>query len=81
MSWDTFLQVCEKINTKVVSLQGEGEPTLWPHFRHAVNFLTDKGFLVTTITNGGTTRHIDLIDKLHAVYVSIDSLDEKKLAR
>ena len=81
MSWDTFLQVCEKINTKVVSLQGEGEPTLWPHFSRAVNYLTDKGFLVTTITNGSTTRHIELIDKLHALYVSIDSLDEKEASK
>lgn len=78
MSWEVFEEICNKIGTKQVSLQGEGEPTLWPHFKQAVKYLRAKGHLVSTITNGSTTRHIDLIEDLHGVYISIDTLDEEE---
>ncbi len=37
MKWDAFMDISKTITSAdIVSLQGEGEPTLWPHFREAV---------------------------------------------
>jgi hypothetical protein len=77
MSWEDFYFLIPRTRQRVVSLQGEGEPTLWPHFIDAVHLLKKMGFKVTTITNGSTSRVLEVIDKLDSVMVSIDTMDEK----
>lgn len=72
------LEVFEKILASIpkgshVSLQGEGEPLLWPHFEHVLQKYGDD-YKFETITNGTIIRDLS---KLHRLGVSIDSLDHQ----
>lgn len=75
------LEVFEKILASIpegspVSLQGEGEPLLWPHFEHVLQTYGDR-YKFETITNGTIVKDLS---KLHRLGVSIDSLDSKVAA-
>lgn len=62
----------------LVSLQGEGEPTLHHDFFRMARFVRDLGATPYTITNG-TYKHPDhFIGLFRRVGVSIDTLDEEK---
>lgn len=72
------LEVFEKILASFpkgcrVSLQGEGEPLLWPHFEYVLQKYGDE-YEFETITNGTIMRDLR---KLKRLGVSIDSLDPK----
>jgi pyruvate-formate lyase-activating enzyme len=61
---------------KVVSLQGEGEPTLHHYFLRMAEFVRDRGATPYTITNG-TYKHPErLVGLFPEIGVSIDTLDE-----
>ena len=79
LSWEAFTNIVdENPNARGFVIQGEGEPTLWPHFKDAVKLLRDKSFIVRTITNG-TTIHGDMRtlikDNFQEISISIDTLD------
>lgn len=68
-------QVVENGIPKVVSLQGEGEPTLHPDFFRMAQLVREVGSKPYTITNG-THKHPEHFFGLFAnVGVSIDTLD------
>jgi len=81
MPYETFTALLERdIATHgtpdVVSLQGEGEPTLHHDFLRMAEFVRDKGATPYTITNG-TYKHPErLIGLFPKVGVSVDTLDE-----
>lgn len=61
MKWDAFMDISKTITSAdIVSLQGEGEPTLWPHFREAVVHLKSLNIPITSILNG-TLLDVELI--------------------
>jgi MoaA/NifB/PqqE/SkfB family radical SAM enzyme len=60
----------------VVSLQGEGEPTLHPDFLRMAEFVRDTGARPYTITNG-TYKHPERLAGLFPqIGVSVDTLDD-----
>lgn len=72
------LAVFEKILASIppgspVSLQGEGEPLLWPHFEDVLQRYGDR-YQFETITNGTIKKDLS---KLRRLGISIDSLNEK----
>jgi MoaA/NifB/PqqE/SkfB family radical SAM enzyme len=81
MPYDTFTALIDQHITtygvpKVVSLQGEGEPTLHHDFIRMAEFVRDRGATPYTITNG-TYKHPErLVGLFPEVGVSIDTLDE-----
>ena len=81
MPYETFTALLERdIAThgipKVVSLQGEGEPTLHHDFLRMAEFVRQKGATAYTITNG-TYKHPErLVGLFPRLGVSIDTLDE-----
>jgi MoaA/NifB/PqqE/SkfB family radical SAM enzyme len=81
MSYDMFTTLLDQhIATygvpKVVSLQGEGEPTLHHDFLRMAEFVRDRGARPYTITNG-TYKHPErLVGLFPEIGVSIDTLDE-----
>jgi MoaA/NifB/PqqE/SkfB family radical SAM enzyme len=61
-------------------LQGEGEPSLWPHMEMAVRWAKEKGFKLYVITNGTTLLQHDYFKEFEGVGISVDSVDEKTSA-
>lgn len=77
MSWEMFLSIAQNITSKQCSLQGEGEPTLWPYFYKAAQYLHSRKIGVSTIINASRVN-IELLDAhFTKVGVSIDTLDDK----
>lgn len=81
MPYDVFTGLVDQHIAKygvpaVVSLQGEGEPTLHHDFLRMAEFARDRGATPYTITNG-TYKHPDrLVGLFPEIGVSIDTLDE-----
>ncbi len=59
-----------------------GETLLWPHTAELAKFITDNGFKTSITTNGYLIDKVmakKLVDsRMSGVFVSLDSLDEKK---
>jgi MoaA/NifB/PqqE/SkfB family radical SAM enzyme len=83
MEWPVFEQMLAHIpaGQHVVSLQGEGEPTLHPRFWDMVTEVRARGFAPTTITNGYEIDAARMAAELPDVAVSIDTLDEAEATR
>ena len=83
MDWPVFEQIlaCIPAGQHVVSLQGEGEPTLHPRFWDMVSGVRARGFAPTTITNGYEIDPVRMAAELPNVAVSIDTLDEAEATR
>jgi pyruvate-formate lyase-activating enzyme len=81
MPYDMFTALVERHIAsygvpKVVSLQGEGEPTLHRDFLRLAEFVRERGATPYTITNG-TYKHPErLVGLFPEIGVSIDTLDE-----
>jgi MoaA/NifB/PqqE/SkfB family radical SAM enzyme len=81
MAYETFVSLLERDIAahgipEVVSLQGEGEPTLHHDFLRMAEFVQEKGSRPYTITNG-TYKHPErLIGLFPRIGVSVDTLDE-----
>jgi pyruvate-formate lyase-activating enzyme len=80
MPYETFREILERQVVahgipKVVSLQGEGEPTLHPDFCRMARLVCELGSRPYTITNG-TCKHPErFIGLFPHVGVSVDTLD------
>lgn len=74
MSWETFEIISKQLRPGHVSLQGEGEPTLWPHLYRAAKLLYKKHPMMTII-NGSRIDIHQLSTYFMYVGVSIDTLD------
>lgn len=83
MEWPVFEQILARTpaGQHVVSLQGEGEPTLHPRFWDMVTEVRARGFAPTTITNGYEIDAARMAAELPDVAVSIDTLDEAEATR
>jgi MoaA/NifB/PqqE/SkfB family radical SAM enzyme len=83
MSRPVFEHILARIpaGPQVVSLQGEGEPTLHPRFWDMVAAVRARGFAPTTITNGYEIDVERMAAELPDVAVSLDTLDEAEATR
>ncbi len=83
MTWPVFERILAGIpaGQHVVSLQGEGEPTLHPRFWDMVAAVRLRGFAPTTITNGYEIDAARMAAELPDVAVSLDTLDEAEATR
>lgn len=65
----------------VVSLQGEGEPTLHPRFWEWAECLISKGYVPYTITNGSRINAENADKYLPTLGVSLDTVDMAEATR
>jgi len=61
---------------EIVSLQGEGEPTLHKHFFKMAAKVRELGSVPTTITNGTYNHPEHFLENFESVGVSVDTLNE-----
>lgn len=67
--------------TKGVTIEGGGEPSIYPEFEDVVNYATDKGLAVGLITNGVKSIPPNVVKKFEWIRVSLDaSTPEEYLA-
>lgn len=83
MDWAVFERLLAGLpqGAHVVSLQGEGEPTLHPRFWDMVSAVHRRGCEPTTITNGYEIDVERVAAELPTVAVSLDTLDEAEATR
>jgi len=83
MSWPVFEHILARIpaGPHVVSLQGEGEPTLHPRFWDMVSAVRSRGFAPTTITNGYEIDVERIAAEMPDLAVSLDTVDEAEATR
>lgn len=76
MDWDTFTKIVDSIPAgATVMLQGEGEPTLWPHWWRGVEYAVQRGLVPYSIINGSRVD-VPQTDKLFPrIGVSLDTVD------
>ena len=65
---------------RVVSLQGEGEPTLNHDFFKMTDWVREKGAIPTTTTNGTYKHPEHFVGRFIAVNVSVDTMDPERAA-
>lgn len=77
MLWEVFTGVLDSLPKKphVVSLQGEGEPTLHPRFWDMVDEVKARGFEPFTISNGYWVDTQRIARNFKKFAISIDTLD------
>lgn len=77
MPWEVFQRIVDAIpETRViVSLQGEGEPSLHPQFEEMAAYVTARGHRPYTILNGSRIHAQQLAALFPTLGISIDSLD------
>ena len=83
MEWGLFEQLLAGLpkGPHIVSLQGEGEPTLHPRFWDMVSAVRRRGYVPTTITNGYEIDTVRMAAEMPNVAVSLDTLDEIEATR
>jgi MoaA/NifB/PqqE/SkfB family radical SAM enzyme len=83
MDWDVFERLLAGLpqGRHVVSLQGEGEPTLHPRFWDMAAAVRRCGSEPTTITNGYEIDVARMAAEMPTVAVSLDTLDEAEATR
>lgn len=83
MGWDVFERLLAGLpqGRHVVSLQGEGEPTLHPRFWDMAAAVRRRGYEPTTITNGYEIDVARMAEEMPTVAVSLDTLDEAEATR
>lgn len=78
MEWSTFVEIIDSIPTpSIITLQGEGEPTLHPLFWPMVDYATKKQHSVRTTLNGTQLDTTQIPKYFKEINISIDSLDEE----
>jgi MoaA/NifB/PqqE/SkfB family radical SAM enzyme len=80
MPFDRFIELVSRQPIGVLWLQGEGEPSLWPHMEMAVRWAKERGFRLYVITNGTKLLQHNYFKEFDGVGISVDSLDEKASA-
>ena len=83
MEWDLFASIIGSIppGPHVVSLQGEGEPTVHPRFWDMAETVRTRGLVPYTITNGSCAEPGKFAAAFPNVAVSIDTLDPVEAER
>lgn len=77
MDWSVFTSIIESIpKGSVVMLQGEGEPTLWPHWWKGVEYAHKRGLVLKTILNGSRIDVEKIAKFFPMVGISLDTLDD-----
>lgn len=76
MAWDTFTSIVDGIAWPgaIVSLQGEGEPSLHPRFWEMAQYVADRGHVPYTILNGSRIDAWRLAALFPTAGISIDTL-------
>jgi wyosine [tRNA(Phe)-imidazoG37] synthetase (radical SAM superfamily) len=76
MEWSTFVVIINTVPPgKTVSLQGEGEPTLWQHWSKGIQYVADRNLIPYSIINGSVVD-VELLSKYFPrIGISIDTLD------
>ena len=77
MDWQTFTSIIDTLQAgTVVSLQGEGEPTLHPRFWDMVKYVAERKMVPYTIVNGSRVD-VPLFDEFFPEFgVSLDTVDQ-----
>lgn len=77
MLWERFMAIVDDIATPraLVSLQGEGEPSLHPRFLDMAAYVHARGHEPTTILNGCRVEASAIARHFPTVGVSLDTLD------
>lgn len=83
MAWETFEAIVARLPSgpHVVSLQGEGEPTLHPRFWEMAEQVRQRGWVPTTITNGYQVDVAKLASHFPTLGISIDTVDPDEADR
>jgi MoaA/NifB/PqqE/SkfB family radical SAM enzyme len=83
MAWDLFASIIDSIppGRHLVSLQGEGEPTLHPQFWAMAAAVRARGLAPFTITNGATIDAERIAATFPRIGLSIDTLDATEARR
>lgn len=77
MAWDTFVRIVDRIPGRgsMVSLQGEGEPSLHPKFEAMAQHVATRGHQAYTILNASRIDAERLSRLFPTVGISVDTLD------
>ncbi len=77
MAWETFTAIVDAIAQpgSTVSLQGEGEPTLHPHFWDMARYVRQRGHQPYSIVNGSRIDARRIAGLFTQIGISIDTLD------
>ena len=83
MPWERFVAIIDRIPERrtLVSLQGEGEPSLHPRFWDMAAHVSARGHEATTILNGSRVDPIRIDQHFPTVGVSLDTLHEATAER
>lgn len=78
MPWESFQRIVDAISEDnvIVSLQGEGEPSLHPQFEQMAAYVSARGHRPYTILNGSRVNAHRLAALFPTLGISVDSLDE-----
>lgn len=68
-----FVSDLAKNGTKGLVIEGGGEPSLYPHFKEAVEYALECGLAVGIITNGVKFDYEELVPRLEWIRVSLDA--------
>ena len=80
MEWGTFLETLDRVPYgATVQLQGEGESTLWKHWREAVALAASR-FNIYSIINGSRIDVDHIARYFPKIGVSLDTLDPVQAA-
>ena len=76
MSWDTYSDIISKIpENQVVMLQGEGEPTLWPHWGEGIRYAAERKLIPYSIINGSRVDVALIAEFFPRIGISLDTVD------
>lgn len=67
--------------TRGITIEGGGEPTLYPYFSEIVDYIDSKGLGIGVITNGTVKLNKNVLRKLEWIRVSLDASNNEEYLR